>query len=319
VAIRWAAPEAISERKYTTKSDVWSFGILLYEVYSFGKKPYEGWNNRRVLEELRGGFRLGKPMLCPSAIYELMVQTWHAVPDERPDFDTLRMELFSISRNVVADTRHSSVGKNKLFDKLNEKKEAMRGATSTTEFGDYSQTGAHRNRALGQSGPSGKFESTGQLRPVSSVGRLASMSGKQRHGSMKQAGSDKKKTSDGGVYRSALAKGAARIKEASYTALLGKDDNVIEASTVIADVPPVYQANGGNATLDPQDSHDGQIALVSAHPEEQHVSASLDLVDPPPTHDAALETDHQAHASQSQADCQGLFISFCLSFLIVFR
>jgi serine/threonine protein kinase len=311
VAIRWAAPEAISERKYTTKSDVWSFGILLYEVYSFGKKPYEGWSNKRVLDELRGGFRLEKPMLCPPEVYELMVQTWHAVPDERPDFDMLRMELFSISSNTVDNARHSSVGKNKLIDRFNAKKDALRTTSANSENDEASQSSRRprsntvRSNKSGKSGKSVKSGKSGKRNDSVSERPHGSIYEKQRRGSMKQIGSEKEKdkkkktgSSGGGFLRAALTRGNARIQEASYTDLLGKDDKVIKASTTIAVVPPVYVAPTSNAAPISQPVPDIQAeALAIESPKEQPPVASLDRAAPPVPSKAAVDSqsDPSAH------------------------
>uniref|UniRef100_A0A8D0EV26 Protein kinase domain-containing protein n=1 Tax=Strix occidentalis caurina TaxID=311401 RepID=A0A8D0EV26_STROC len=70
--VKWSAPEVFSYSNYSTKSDVWSFGVLMWEVFSEGKIPYENRTNGEVVEEINAGFRLYKPKLASKAIYEVM-------------------------------------------------------------------------------------------------------------------------------------------------------------------------------------------------------------------------------------------------------
>nr|BAA81719.3 protein tyrosine kinase [Ephydatia fluviatilis] len=89
IPVRWTAPEAISYRKFTTASDVWSYGVLLWEVMSYGQQPYEDWDNQMVLDKLESGYRLQKPKDCPSTVYELMQSCWSAEHTDRPTFKEL--------------------------------------------------------------------------------------------------------------------------------------------------------------------------------------------------------------------------------------
>ncbi|EOA94081.1 Tyrosine-protein kinase ITK/TSK, partial [Anas platyrhynchos] len=74
--VKWSAPEVFSYSNYSTKSDVWSFGVLMWEVFSEGKMPYENRTNGEVVEEINAGFRLYKPKLASKAIYEVMSHCW---------------------------------------------------------------------------------------------------------------------------------------------------------------------------------------------------------------------------------------------------
>lgn len=87
--IKWTAPEAAFKKKFSTKSDVWSFGILLYEIISFGKVPYPGMDNSTTLEEVNRGYRMPRPPECPPAIYDIMLNCWHKNPESRHTFDYL--------------------------------------------------------------------------------------------------------------------------------------------------------------------------------------------------------------------------------------
>ncbi|XP_011612257.2 ephrin type-A receptor 2a [Takifugu rubripes] len=86
IPIRWTAPEAIAYRKFTSASDVWSFGIVMWEVMAFGERPYWDMSNHEVMKTINEAFRLPAPMDCPSAIYQLMLQCWQHDRSKRPRF-----------------------------------------------------------------------------------------------------------------------------------------------------------------------------------------------------------------------------------------
>uniref|UniRef100_A0A8C4GQU5 Tyrosine-protein kinase n=1 Tax=Dicentrarchus labrax TaxID=13489 RepID=A0A8C4GQU5_DICLA len=91
--IKWTAPEAALYGKFTIKSDVWSFGILLTELVTKGRVPYPGMNNREVLEQVERGYRMPCPQDCPSSLHELMLQCWKKDAEERPTFEYLQAFL----------------------------------------------------------------------------------------------------------------------------------------------------------------------------------------------------------------------------------
>ncbi|XP_028940407.1 tyrosine-protein kinase ITK/TSK isoform X2 [Antrostomus carolinensis] len=95
--VKWSAPEVFSYSNYSTKSDVWSFGVLMWEVFSEGKIPYENRTNGEVVEEINAGFRLCKPKLASKAIYEVMSHCWRMRKDDRPSFSVLLYHLSEIS------------------------------------------------------------------------------------------------------------------------------------------------------------------------------------------------------------------------------
>ncbi|XP_068442027.1 tyrosine-protein kinase ITK/TSK [Clinocottus analis] len=95
--IKWSAPEVIRYYKFSSKSDVWSFGVLMWEVYNEGRLPYENHSNIEVVESLTKGLRLLKPRLAPDAIHMLMEWCWKEKPEDRPSFALLLHELASLS------------------------------------------------------------------------------------------------------------------------------------------------------------------------------------------------------------------------------
>lgn len=91
--IKWTSPEAAFSRKFSTKSDVWSFGILLYEMVTFGRIPYPGMDNTQTLVFIRDGNRMQKPNgcphPCPQKYYDTMLDCWRHAPEQRPTFEFL--------------------------------------------------------------------------------------------------------------------------------------------------------------------------------------------------------------------------------------
>ena len=91
--IKWTAPEAAMYSRFTIKSDVWSFGIFLYELITYGRFPYPGMNNAQVLKALQTGYRMPCPMGCPEQLYEIMMECWRDGATSRPTFETLQLRL----------------------------------------------------------------------------------------------------------------------------------------------------------------------------------------------------------------------------------
>ncbi|KAG7252688.1 hypothetical protein CRUP_006046 [Coryphaenoides rupestris] len=86
IPIRWTAPEAIAYRKFTSASDAWSYGIVMWEVVSYGERPYWDMNNQDVIKAIEEGYRLPAPMDCPVVLHQLMLDCWERERAERPTF-----------------------------------------------------------------------------------------------------------------------------------------------------------------------------------------------------------------------------------------
>uniref|UniRef100_A0A3Q3JXA0 Tyrosine-protein kinase receptor Tie-1 n=1 Tax=Monopterus albus TaxID=43700 RepID=A0A3Q3JXA0_MONAL len=91
--VRWMAIESLNYSVYTTKSDVWSFGVLLWEIVSLGGTPYCGMTCAELYEKLPQGYRMEQPKNCDDEVYELMRQCWRDRPYERPPFSQISVQL----------------------------------------------------------------------------------------------------------------------------------------------------------------------------------------------------------------------------------
>ncbi len=96
--VRWMPPEAILYGKFSEESDVWSYGVTLWEMYSYGTQPYYGYSNAELISLIRTRCLLESPENCPSRVYSLMVECWHEAAQRRPRFEELhgRLQTWSV-------------------------------------------------------------------------------------------------------------------------------------------------------------------------------------------------------------------------------
>uniref|UniRef100_A0A8C5K2R8 Tyrosine-protein kinase n=1 Tax=Jaculus jaculus TaxID=51337 RepID=A0A8C5K2R8_JACJA len=99
--VKWYAPECINYYKFSSKSDVWSFGVLMWEAFSYGQKPYRGMKGSEVTAMLEKGERMGCPAGCPREMYELMNLCWTYEVEKRPGFVAVELRLRNYYYDVV--------------------------------------------------------------------------------------------------------------------------------------------------------------------------------------------------------------------------
>lgn len=87
--IKWSAVEILEHASFSSKSDVWSFGVTLFEIYSFGSEPYSGMKIEEVIQKVKSGYRLPQPSQCPDSIFHIMQMCFKTKPEDRPDFGTI--------------------------------------------------------------------------------------------------------------------------------------------------------------------------------------------------------------------------------------
>ncbi|XP_026153096.1 tyrosine-protein kinase Fer isoform X3 [Mastacembelus armatus] len=98
IPIKWTAPEALNYGRYSSDSDVWSYGILLWETFSLGVCPYPGMTNQQAREQVEKGYRMACPQRCPEDVYKVMLRCWQYNPEDRPKFSELQRDLAAIKK-----------------------------------------------------------------------------------------------------------------------------------------------------------------------------------------------------------------------------
>ena len=194
---------------------------MFYEM--FDVTVAGGWSSRRIINELRKGYRLEKPLLCPQDVYDIMCRVWHADPNDRPDFKQLQKELNVI---IVSSTSHGEIdaaSTNKLVEKLNQAKQNIRSATGATAL--YSTLGVDDDAIAGQPGRRSRISYLTSLLDVG-FGRqrvqsdIASVSG--------NAGME------------ARPPGPSH-GNSDYLALIGANGQPVYSTDVIPTVPPLHR------------------------------------------------------------------------------
>ncbi|CAG9579903.1 unnamed protein product [Danaus chrysippus] len=96
IPIKWTAPEALNFGKYTSLCDVWSYGVLMWEIFSKGDTPYAGMSNSRAREKIDNGYRMPAPEGCSEDVYALMLRCWEYEPEKRPHFH----QIYTLIDNI---------------------------------------------------------------------------------------------------------------------------------------------------------------------------------------------------------------------------
>ncbi|XP_073423983.1 tyrosine-protein kinase ITK/TSK [Dendrobates tinctorius] len=99
--VKWSAPEVFRYGRYSSKSDVWSYGVLVWEVFSEGKTPFEHLSNADAVEEISNGLRLFKPKMASEKFYQFMNSCWQENPEHRPSFCHLMKEITDIAETEM--------------------------------------------------------------------------------------------------------------------------------------------------------------------------------------------------------------------------
>ncbi|XP_061454769.1 tyrosine-protein kinase BTK isoform X2 [Rhineura floridana] len=95
--VRWSPPEVLLYSKFSSKSDIWAFGVLMWEIYTLGKMPYERFSNSETTEYVTKGLRLYRPQMASERVYTIMYSCWHEKAEERPTFQVLLSHILDLA------------------------------------------------------------------------------------------------------------------------------------------------------------------------------------------------------------------------------
>lgn len=167
--VKWLALESLADNLYTVQSDVWAFGVTMWEIMTRGQTPYAGIENAEIYNYLIGGNRLKQPPECMEEVYDLMYQCWSADPKQRPSFTCLRMEL----ENILGHLSVLSTSQDPLYINIERAQQPTERSSPELPCGEQSSSEAGDGSGLGAVGgipsdcryifsPGGLAESPGQ-------------------------------------------------------------------------------------------------------------------------------------------------------------
>ncbi len=110
--IKWMSPESIEEQIFNTKTDVWSYGVLVWELLTLGITPYPQIENKYIFHHLKEGNRLPKPKYCPKSIYVILRECWSQNPISRPSFANINERIKRIINTPQEISNHTYVNIN---------------------------------------------------------------------------------------------------------------------------------------------------------------------------------------------------------------
>lgn len=105
--VKWMSPEALLQQISSTCSDVWAYGVVLYEIVTLGEAPYPGLSNYELLEKLKAGYRMEKPENCSKSLYDIMQHCWNETPLQRPSFKQLRILFCNVLNQESSEDKEN--------------------------------------------------------------------------------------------------------------------------------------------------------------------------------------------------------------------
>ncbi|KAH8021338.1 hypothetical protein HPB51_015328 [Rhipicephalus microplus] len=113
--VKWMAPESLEKGIYNHKTDVWSYGVLLWELITRGVTPYPEVDNWDIVDFLKQGRRMKQPCFCPDEMYAIMLKCWHDDPKKRPSFAKLVTDITNILASLEKKQRNKRLGLNVTY------------------------------------------------------------------------------------------------------------------------------------------------------------------------------------------------------------
>ena len=139
------APESLTEMVFSSQSDVWSFGVVMWELFSFGKVPYPGIDVSRLIRELLNGYRMEKPQYVTNEIGRLMVDCWKMEPKERPTFNQLQEAL---GNHLESSLRHHYLEMSQSYLQLKDELQSAPGIKKKTRLSRFFRNHASTKKQI---------------------------------------------------------------------------------------------------------------------------------------------------------------------------
>ncbi|XP_058460965.1 tyrosine-protein kinase transmembrane receptor Ror [Malaya genurostris] len=148
--VRWMPSESILYGKFTTESDVWSYGVVLWEIYSYGLQPYYGYSNQEVINMVRARQLLPCPEACPSAVYSLMVECWHEQAVRRPTFPEIghRLKIWYQAQKRNEQSEQGFNRKGSVLSVNNQRMSSQGNLNAVTPSSSSSHHSLNRNQQM---------------------------------------------------------------------------------------------------------------------------------------------------------------------------
>jgi serine/threonine protein kinase len=176
IPVKWMSPEAIQFKVYTHASDAWSFGILMWEIFSLGTAPWAAYSNLEAVVAVANGQRLSSPDLCPPVIFQLMSTCWQQNPEDRPSFYKIFQEM----------CMHCGITENKSFRHVSTSnmRHSLDFAARGTDAKRGSKATMERSLSIASQGNSSSFDaesrySSSTVGPATASRRMSTMSNKK--------------------------------------------------------------------------------------------------------------------------------------------
>ncbi|KAG5678000.1 hypothetical protein PVAND_007711 [Polypedilum vanderplanki] len=198
--IKWTAPEGLAYNKFSTKSDVWAFGVLLWEIATYGMSPYPAIDLTDVYHRLESGYRMERPQGCPPEVYELMRKCWQWNPADRPTFKSIHHDLehmfqeSSITEAVEKQLQGTTPPQPSLTPQMSKKPQM--GTHVVQQHQQQQQQQQHEQQAItpiSETGSSSKLSTFGSTGKTGSVVQMRRPTNKNKQG--KTAPAPPKRTS----------------------------------------------------------------------------------------------------------------------------
>ncbi|MFH4981544.1 hypothetical protein AB6A40_008253 [Gnathostoma spinigerum] len=298
--IAWCAPEAVNFLKFTSASDVWSYGVTLFEMFSYGQMPWAGMSGGEILQavDYPRHQRLECPDACPADIYALMMQCWAHEPEERPTFSDILAVLNDLTPQwlITVSSCHDGVLDHLQYMK---KEEIVVLDRSPSAYPDgYYWRGIMRNgrtglfrpdetvAKLGAESPLNKFESSGHL-----LSGLVVSSDKVNGGSDKNKGKNKKK-------KLIISEPQGNVRHTCHVGIDGSSFGLmqIDKNDLARSLPPsVLPATHKQSQISPVSMESIPSLLTDTNLSTSHLSLAQSIHPPKPVLNVP-SVDHQ-HAS----------------------